>query len=251
MTRWLGYRTLVAALLVAFLGSLAANLWLWQRSDRYYRELNALRLDPYGLQTFPAATPTVADPNTGTTTVVFVGDSRAAEWVAPDDLAGYRFLNRGIGSQTSVQVLGRYAAHVAPLRPDIVVIQVGFNDLKTMPLGIADPATLEQECYERIAALVQAAQADQATVILTTIMPIGPIPLERQLYWSPAIDAARERINAKLLALAGPEVIVLDTQAILADATGQLRAEYTRDEVHLNPAGYTALNQALRQLLSQ
>ncbi len=44
------------------------------------------------------------------------------------------FVNRGIGNQTTAQVLGHFHAHVAPLHPQTIILQVGINDLKTIPL---------------------------------------------------------------------------------------------------------------------
>jgi lysophospholipase L1-like esterase len=46
---------------------------------------------------------------------------------------GFSFVNRGINTQTSAQVLGRFDKHVVPLHPNIVIVQVGINDLKTIP----------------------------------------------------------------------------------------------------------------------
>jgi len=65
--------------------------------------------------------------------VVFFGDSRAYDWPAPSGLEGLEFVNRGIGNQTTAQVLGRFEAHIAPLHPQVVVLQVGINDLKLIP----------------------------------------------------------------------------------------------------------------------
>ena len=43
-------------------------------------------------------------------------------------------MNRGVFGQTTAQVLGRFDAHAAPLLPRVVVLQVGINDLKAIPL---------------------------------------------------------------------------------------------------------------------
>jgi hypothetical protein len=125
-------RTAFVTLGVLLIASLWANYQLYQESSGNYRDLHRVRLDPYGLGVFAGEDP-AASARAGLPVVVFYGDSRAAEWTAPQ-LPGFTFVNRGIGSQTSAQVLGRFDQDIASLQPDYVVIQVGINDLKTLPL---------------------------------------------------------------------------------------------------------------------
>jgi lysophospholipase L1-like esterase len=67
-------------------------------------------------------------------TVLFYSDSRAADW-PPPDLPDLLFVNRGVPGQTSTEALRRWTTYGAPLRPDIVVLQVGVNDLTTASLS--------------------------------------------------------------------------------------------------------------------
>ncbi len=241
------YRSVLRlAFLLILAASLVGNLWLYQSGDQYYRELNVVRLDPLGLKAYAATPPPGI---AGTRTVVFFGDSRAAEWPAPADLPLFQFINRGIGGQTCAQVAGRFEAHIAPLRPDIIVVQVGINDLKTIPLFPDYVAELVADCQAQIAQIIEQARRIQATVVLTTIFPVGNLPLYRRLYSSDAVTPAIQDANAQLMALQAPDVIVLDATALLADAQGGLRDEYRRDTLHLNAAGYVTLNQALADAL--
>lgn len=241
-------RSLICALLLAALAlSLGGNLWLFQRAERYYLELNRTRLDPLGLRAYPADA--LSPATGGAPLVVFFGDSRAAEWPLPA-LPGVRVVNRGIGAQTTAQVAGRFAAHVAPLQPTVVVVQVGINDLKTIPLFPAEQERIVTDCKAAIRQIVAEARQSGATVILTTIFPVGQLPLERRLVWSAAVDAAIAEVNGFIGGLAGEGVVVLPTAPLLADAQGRARAAYSRDFLHLNAAGYAALNQALAPLLA-
>jgi lysophospholipase L1-like esterase len=236
---------LLALTTSALLASLAANLWLLQRGELYYRQLGELRLDPYGLEAFPAAEAPAAGRR-----VVFFGDSRAALWVAPS-IAGHSFLNRGIGGQTCAQVAGRFAAHIAPLKPDVIVVQVGINDLKLIPLFPERQAQIVARCRDRIAEIVAHGREAGATIILTTVFPPAAIPPERRALWSDTIDVAIEQLNAQIRSMRAPGVLVLETGPILADERGVTRAEYSSDELHLRPEGYAALNAALVQLLER
>lgn len=242
---------LLLTLLVLALGlmsSLAVNVILFRQVRQYYEEVNATRLDPFGLQSFEGTPAPAAMP--GTRRVVFVGDSRALGWDAPP-LAGHEFLNRGVSAQTTMQVLGRFAQDVAPLAPDVVVLQVGINDLKTLPLFPNDADAILAQCKANLRSIVEAAQALGAHVILTTIFPTGPVPLERRIFWSDAVDPAVLAVNDELRAMAEPNIRVLDAYAALADEDGQMQAEFALDFLHLNEAGYAVLNRLLVEALAE
>jgi lysophospholipase L1-like esterase len=182
--------------------------------------------------------------------VVFYGDSRAWAWPAPPAPPNYRFINRGVGTQTTAQVLGRFEAHVAPLQPDLLLLQVGINDLKTLPLFPDQQAAILARCQENIAAIIAKARQVGASVILTTIFPTGPVPLERQPFWSEDISDSVNLVNAYLKSLVAEDVIIFDSASLLANEAGLLNDRYSQDTLHLNPAGYEALNQELLQILA-
>lgn len=236
-------------LLGALAASVALNLFLFQRSRQYYVQLNGTRLDPIGVvyqdETWSQPLPR----SQNTLTAVFYGDSRAVDWPAPD-IPGLRVVNRALRGQTTEQALQRYGRHVAPLQPDIVLIQVGINDLKTMPLFPHIKSDIVSRCKANIDALVAAATAHRALVIVTPIFPVGDPPLERRIFWSEEIATAVSDVNAHLASLAAENVLVLDVEPLLADPDGMLRADLRFDELHLNAAGYDALNAALVALLS-
>jgi lysophospholipase L1-like esterase len=240
----------VIVLLLLLLLSVAANVILLNENTRNYRDLNETRLDPLGLQAYPAGTG--VPPRTGgRTRVVFFGDSRAYEWPAPQGLADVEFINRGISAQTTAQALGRFEAHVAPLRPDVVVVQIGINDLKTIPLYPEREEAIIEACQDDIRQIVTKSLDSGAVVILTTIFPVGDVPLERRLYWSDRVPPAIGAVNAYIRSLAQDRVMVFDASAVLADANGEARPAYQRDFLHLNARGYTALNQSLTPLLER
>ena len=234
-------RIVVALCVLALLISMGLNVVLFRMGQGYYRQLSAVRLDPLGLSQYPLD----ANPPPGPRSVVFFGDSRAAEWPAPEGLDGWTFVNRGIHNQTSAEVLHRFDAHVAPLEPDVIVIQVGVNDLKAIPLFPGQRATIVANCQANVAQIVHRSRELGATVILTTLFPLGEVPLERRLFWSGEIEDALREVNAYVRTLAGEGVVVLDTAPILADERGIVRRAYSRDLLHLSEAGYQALNKAL------
>lgn len=240
-----GYRgrLLQALTLIALLVSLLLNLLLYREVRHWYRLFNVTRRNPLGLDDFDG----VAAP-TGRPLVLFYGDSRARAWPAPP-LPGAAFANRGIDGHTTTQCLLRLPAHIAPLAPDVLVLQVGINDLVAIGMEPEDGATIARETGDNIAAIVATAREAGITVVLTTIFPPAEIPPEWRPFWSPEIDKAVASVNARLHTLQGEGVVLFDTVPVLAGADGHVLPRYAADELHLSPAGYEALNAALLPLL--
>ncbi|MBD1857901.1 MULTISPECIES: SGNH/GDSL hydrolase family protein [Leptolyngbya] len=226
---------------IAVLGaSIALNVILFSQAKKYYLELNETRLDPVGLSTYS----TSPSPSQNRPRVVFFGDSRAENWTFPE-MSQYEFIDRGISSQTSVQAIQRFQQHVRPLQPRVIIVQVGINDLKTIALFPERKAEIIANCRSNIERIVQESKALGAIVILTTIFPVGDVPLQRQPFWSDEIGQAVQEMNRELAALASDRVMIFDAFSILADSQGKLRSDYRMDELHLNQQGYSRLNQAL------
>jgi lysophospholipase L1-like esterase len=247
MRRIIGSHLIPALLSVALLASVALNLALFIQSRQYYLQLNETRLDPLGLSSYaPDSLQNVV--NSGKPMVVFFGDSRAADW-PPPDLARFEFINRGIGAQTSAQALQRFDYHVRPLHPQVVLVQVGINDLKTIPLFPERKEAIIASCRDNIRHIVTQSVNGGAIVILTTIFPAGDVPLERRPFWSPDVAEAIGEVNTFIRSLEAWNVIILDAYSILADENGTIQDEYAQDTLHLNAAGYAALNRYLLPIL--
>lgn len=224
--------------------STAMNVAFFEYAQHYYLLLNASKLDPLGLGAF-----TDTPANTKPPLIVFFGDSRAAEWTPPEQVNTATFLNRGIGNQTTAQLLGRFQAHVAPLHPQVIVLQAGINDLKTIPLFPEQKETIISNCKANLKEIVDLSLALDARVIVTTIFPLGKLPIERRPFWSDDVEIAINDVNAFIETLASEDVIVLETDKVLANSGGIVDAQYSQDFLHLNPAGYAALNDAIYKLL--
>ncbi len=174
--------------------------------------------------------------------VVFFGDSRADWWVVPQ-MEGVQCIARGVPGASSGYLLQRFSALVVPLRPDIVVVQMGVNDLADLTLGHREMAQVVQvvtTTRRAIEAVVVKAREMSARVVLTTIFPLahGPLP-------DAAVQRAIAEVNRDLLGLRMEGVAVLDSAAVLVGPDGYVRDAYADDELHLSVAGYTALNAAL------
>jgi lysophospholipase L1-like esterase len=243
-------RILIAMLAAALLVSVGLNVALFREGRRFYTQLNETRLDPLGLNAMPADEIREPASEAPQKRLVFFGDSRAYDWPGSPGLDGFQVVNRGMISQTSAQVLARFDEHVTPWRPDVVVVQVGINDLKAIPLFPDRKAAIIAGCEANIEQIVSRAVDLGATVVLTSIFPHGAVPLGRRPFWSSGVAEAIETVNVFLVGLEGEKVLVLDSTAILADEKGRLREEYSVDLLHLNPAGYEVLNKELLWVLA-
>jgi lysophospholipase L1-like esterase len=225
--RRIGGWALLAASLAANIGLVLACLELYRREQR-------VRLHP----TFPV--PAAASRTDQRTLVLFLGDSRMAEW---PDLPKDRFVtvNAGGGGETTAQILLRAAATLDAIRPELVVLQAGVNDLKTIG-ALPDMAReTETRCLANLSALVLLARERAARVVLVPILPTSAPSLARRLVWSSEIEAARVRVNAGLSQrFAGTAgVALLDAHVLSAGAAGDYR-----DTLHFSPQAYAKLEAA-------
>lgn len=237
---WLGLALLIAGLLVL-------NIYTYWQGRQFYRQFQRVRLDPIGLRQFAGADVVIDE---GKQIVVFLGDSRAAGWPAPAGFeATYQFINRGINGESSHQTLLRFDTHIAPLEPDIIILQVGVNELTAIPLLRHREAEIIAESEANIRGLVARSRELGATVILTTIFPAGQ-PQATDYFRNPGdIAEAITTVNNNLTDLASDDVILFDTSAVLAGENGRVQGDFAADYLHLTPAGYTALNTELAKLL--
>jgi lysophospholipase L1-like esterase len=247
MSNWRFALTVIPLLII--LALIALNLLLYRQGRQYYLQLNETRLDPLGLSCYPILPTQKGFHETDLPKIVFFGDSRAAAWPSPN-LRQFEFINRGIEAQTSVQAVRRFDYHVEPLEPRVVVVQIGINDLKTIPLFPDRKESIIHNCRENIGQIVAKSTEIGANVILTTIFPCGKVPIERRFFWSDDIALAINEVNAYIRSLAGEKVIVFNAFSILTDSKGSVRPDYSKDLLHLNATGYEMLNTSFVNLVT-
>ena len=175
-------------------------------------------------------------PATGEQRVVFIGDSITDMWNLAAAFPGKPYVNRGIGSQVTAQMLVRFEQDVVALRPSAVVILGGVNDV-TGFLQLETPAGI----VSNIEAMADIAERHGIAVVLCSILPVrntlsaGYIEAERKP------EQLRE-VNARLRALAAERGYpYADYAAVLAGPDGRLRPDLTTDGVHPLAAGYALM----------
>ena len=165
---------------------------------------------------------------------VFMGDSITELWrlYDPAFFSG-PILDRGISGQTTPQMVVRFYADVVRLKPRIVHIMAGTNDIA----GNTGPSSADQ-FKANIMAMTELAQAHGIKVILASIPPAKTFSWRREL--KPAQEV--RTLNAWLKGYAAQrKAIYVDYYAVLADADGGMPAKFSLDGVHPVSAGYAVM----------
>jgi lysophospholipase L1-like esterase len=194
-----------------------------------------LRTDWADLARYRAANDSVAAPRRGERRVVFMGNSITEAW-APlfaDEFPGKPYIGRGISGQTTPQMLVRFRQDVVALKPTVVVILGGTNDIAGNT-GIASVAMIA----DNLRSMTEIAQANGIRVVLASVLPVFDYPWKRGL--APADTIMR--LNRWMRAYADSVgATYLDFHTPMSDERHGLRAELTRDGVHPNVAGYRVM----------
>ena len=236
----------LVALSVLLIASLSANILLYKKLKNTFISLYQTSLNPLGIDKYDNRDITTTE----LPSVVFFGDSRANQWKFPDE-QNFQFINRGISGQTSAQIRWRFQQHIVPLEPQIIVLQLGVNDLRMLPDNSQTRDDLVKNCQQNITQIIEEAERINAVVILTTIFPLGAgdVSWKYRPFWA-SIDELQQSINEvnQYLKTLGDRVIVLDAYSLL-DNKDRQKIEYYKDLLHLNRRGYELLNQELEKIL--
>src|SRR3954468_101752 len=161
--------------------------------------------------------------------VVFMGNSITEGW-KKYWFTGKPYVNRGIGGQTTPQMLVRFHQDVIALHPQVVVILAGTNDIA----GNTGPSTLEM-IEDNLAGMAEMARANGIRVVLCSVLPVYDYPWKRGLEPAPKIVA----LNAWMRRYADSTgSVYVDYHGAMRDDRNGMRAELASDGVHPNEAGY-------------
>jgi len=177
--------------------------------------------------------------------VVFMGNSITQGWIEadPDFFMGKSYINRGISGQTTPQMLVRFRPDVVNLKPKVVVILAGTNDIA----GNTGPSTLEM-IEDNIASMVEIAKSNNIKVVLCSVLPANDFP------WKPGLEPAQKIVdlNKWIKNYAEKnEIIYVDYFTPMADQRNGLKKEYSEDDVHPNLAGYKVMEPLVEKAIEK
>jgi len=178
--------------------------------------------------------------------VVFMGDSITEEWsrLHPEFFNNQSYINRGIGGQTTPQMLVRFRQDVIDLNPDVVAILAGTNDIA----GNTGPSNVEM-ITNNIFSMAEIAMNSNIAIIISSILPVYTYP------WANHIKNVPEtilKINQRLKEFSlENNITYLDYYSSMVGEKRELKHEYTTDGVHLNKEGYELMSSLVYEILKK
>jgi lysophospholipase L1-like esterase len=177
-------------------------------------------------------------PPTKLARVVFLGDSITDAWRLNEYFTGRDFVNRGIGGQTTLQMLARFKQDVAGVNPKAVVVLGGTND-------IAAGISVEQ-IEDNLATIGDAARAHGIKPIFASILPVSDYHKDADPHYEMTPlrpPATIQTINNWLRAYCQMQGFgYLDYYAVMIDSAGMMQADLSDDGLHPNAKGYRVMS---------
>jgi lysophospholipase L1-like esterase len=174
-----------------------------------------------------------------------MGNSITEGWlnIRPEFFANKPYVNRGIGGQTTPQMLLRFRQDVINLMPSAVVILAGINDIA----GNTGPSTIEM-IVDNIVSMAELAKANNIKVILCSVLPASDFP------WRPGLEPVEKvvKLNVLLKTYANKHNLVyVDYFTAMADKSNGLKNELGSDGVHPNIAGYLIMEPLIEKAIAK
>jgi len=202
-----------------------------------------MRTDWPNLKRFQAEDTALPTPTADEKRVVFMGDSITEAWLhngtddgkpGPPFFPGKPYVNRGISGQTTPQMLLRFRRDVIALKPAVVVIFAGTNDVA----GNTGEMTPEQT-EDNLSTMAELAEVHGIRVVLCSILPAFDFG------WHPGREPAQKivALNQWIKDYAAAKGYgYVDFYSAMVDERGGLPVKLSKDGVHPNKAGYDIMN---------
>lgn len=188
----------------------------------------------------------LADSTQSPVNIVLMGNSITEYWeeLHPDFFKEHRLVGRGISGQVSSQMLARFRQDVINLKPRIVIINCGTNDIAENNGPYDEDITMGN-----IKSMTELAQASGIQVILSSVLPTD------HFIWNPGARDIVEKIkhlNSRIIEYCGINHIpYLDYYSSMVDDNEAMIESFTDDGVHPNSRGYDTMEIILLDRISQ
>ena len=176
--------------------------------------------------------------------VVFMGDSITEFWVRqrPDFFAPNNYLGRGIGGQTTSEMLVRFRQDVIEIHPKYVALMVGTNDIAENN-GIISLENM----LDNIISMCELAKFNKIKVLLCSVTPCKEYPWRKEADPQTKIPA----FNALMKEYADHTkgVTYVDYFSALTNGNNACKPEYTVDNCHLTNEGYEVIEAIIQKYI--
>lgn len=228
-----------------FIVSLVLNMGLviyvgWD----YYK--NHRNRDIFRLNAYAWANSQLKAPEFDENRVVFIGNSITENWVhlRYKFFTDNNYVNRGIGGQTTPLLLLRFRHDVINLKPQVVVINGGVNDIAENTGEYDMEFTLDN-----IKSMAQLAEANDIKVILSSVLPSSGYGWKGHIKGVPQlIDTLNDSIKAFAIENG---YYYLDYNTPMRDEEGGIIADYSFDQLHPNEEGYKVMEPLVQKAINE
>ena len=206
--------------------------------DKYRAARIAVYVNDYGeLARYRDANAALKPPAPNESRIVFFGDSITDIWKLDESFPGKPYINRGIGGQTTSQMLVRFRQDVINLQSKVGVVLAGTNDIA----GNSGPISNE-DIEANLASMAELARAHAIRMIFASILPVNNYtPVSQEFFAS--------RPPERILALnswvkdycARNDLTYLDYFDAMLDDKGLLKRDLADDGLHPNKAGFAVM----------
>ena len=203
--------------------------------DQYRASRIAVFTDDYGqLARYREANANLKAMPSDKTRVVFFGDSITDGWKLEKYFGDKPYVNRGIGGQTTPQMLVRFRQDVIDLKPKVLVVLAGTNDIA----GNTGPMSNE-DIEANLSSMAELAKTHDIRIVFSSVLPVHD-------YTPQGVEFSSQRPAERILALntwlkdycAKNKIVHLDYFSAMVDEKGKLKRELAEDGLHPNDAGY-------------
>lgn len=242
-------------LLMASIASVSAQTTSQESADCADAKAQAARFQAR-LQDWPAlaryreANASVHAPAKDEKRVVFMGDSITDGWKLASYFPSKPYINRGISGQTTPPMLVRFRPDVIALKPQVVVILAGTNDIA----GNTGPMTLEA-IEDNLASMFELARMNGIRVVIASVLPVSDYAKNRD---GKPINQTTRRPPEKIISLnewlkkhaAQNGLIYLNYFSAMVDEKGFLKEQLSNDGLHPNDKGYVIMQPLVEQAIA-
>lgn len=206
--------------------------------DKYRASKIATYVNDYGqLVRYRDADAPLQPPAANENRVIFFGDSITDIWKLDDWFPGKHYINRGIGGQTTSQMLVRFRQDVIDLQPKVLVILAGTNDIA----GNTGPISNE-DIEANLASMAELAKVHGIRIIFSSILPVNNYTPKSQEFFASRPPERILALNSWLKDYcAKNDLVYLDYFSAMVDDKGLLKRDLADDGLHPNQAGFAIM----------
>ncbi len=179
-------------------------------------------------------------------TVILIGDSITESWkgYSPGFFAENPYLiNKGVGSETTSQILDRFNKDVVSLGPEFVIILAGINDIAQNTGYIS-----VSETFANIINMAETASSHNITPVLCSVLPAYNIAWRPEIKSADLVIELNDRLKNYCIE---NNTVYLDYFSSMVGEKKELRSELTYDGVHPDKEGYIVMERVLLETIQK